>query len=220
MASQCMPDTLGFFRAWLKSPLRVASVAPSGRALADLMTRELDEDTGPVIELGPGTGSFTRAILARGVRQHELALIEFGDDFADLLRQRYPRARTLCMDAAELRRIDLFEGKLAGAIVSGLPLLSMSPRKVIGILNGAFAKLKADGAFYQFTYGPRCPVDGRVLDRLGLRAERIGGTFANLPPAAVYRIRRKDAFASNRGVDNRRTRGRELLSRTYPAAGG
>ncbi|KGD98512.1 MULTISPECIES: phospholipid methyltransferase [Rhizobium/Agrobacterium group] len=186
-----MAEALGFFQAWLKNPLRVAAIAPSSRSLANLITSEISHNTGPVIELGPGTGAFTRALIARGVRQEDLALIEFGSEFAAALHFHYPRARTLWMDAARLRAVDLFDGRAAGAVVSGLPLLSMPPRKVIAILTGAFRKMEPDGALYQFTYGPRCPVSLRLLDHLGLEAERIGGTLANLPPAAVYRIRRR-----------------------------
>lgn len=188
---QRMAEALGFFQAWLKNPLRVAAIAPSSRSLANLITSEISHNTGPVIELGPGTGAFTRALIARGVRQEDLALIEFGSEFAAALHFHYPRARTLWMDAARLRAVDLFDGRAAGAVVSGLPLLSMPPRKVIAILTGVFRKMEPDGALYQFTYGPRCPVSLRLLDHLGLEAERIGGTLANLPPAAVYRIRRR-----------------------------
>ncbi len=190
MKQQGTSEIFGFLRAWLKNPLRVAAVAPSGRALANLITSEITRNTGPVIELGPGTGVFTRTLIARGIKQEDLALIEFGPEFAAALHFHYPRARTLQMDAARLRAVELFEGRPAGAVVSGLPVLSMSPRKVIAILTGAFNKLRPDGAFYQFTYGPLCPVPPRLLNRLGLEAERIGGTLANLPPAAVYRIRR------------------------------
>lgn len=188
---QRMAETAGFFRAWLKNPMRVAAIAPSSSTLAKLITSEISHDTGPVIELGPGTGAFTRALIARGVRQEDLALVEFGSEFAAALELQYPRARMLQMDAARLRTIDIFGGRQAGAVVSGLPLLSMPPRKVMAILTGAFRKMTPDGAFYQFTYGPRCPVPRRLLDHLGLEAVRIGGTLANLPPAAVYRIRRR-----------------------------
>ncbi len=192
MEQHGMAEAFGFFRAWLRDPLRVAAIAPSGRALARLMTSEISCATGPVIELGPGTGAFTRALIARGVRQEDIALIEFGTDFAAELQVRYPRARTLRMDAARLQSADLFAGKSAGAVVSGLPLLSMPQRRVFAILSGAFGKMEPEAAFYQFTYGPRCPVPRRLLDRLGLDAERIGGTLANLPPAAVYRLRRRE----------------------------
>ncbi|CAH2405181.1 Phospholipid N-methyltransferase [Mesorhizobium escarrei] len=184
-------EVYGFFRAWLSDPLRVAAVVPSGRALESAITAEISSRTGPVIELGPGTGAFTRALIARGVRQEDLALIEYGSAFAVKLQFRFPRAHTLCMDASRLRNVELFGGTPAGAVVSGLPLLSMPPRKVIAILDGAFGKMRSDGAFYQFTYGPSCPVPRVLLDRLGLKATHIGRALANVPPAAVYRIRRR-----------------------------
>nr|WP_260693091.1 hypothetical protein [Rhizobium laguerreae] len=95
------------------------------------------------------------------------------------------------MDAAKLHDVVLFNGVRAGAVISGLPLLAMPPRKVLSILDGAFAHLRADGAFYQFTYGPRCPISRSLLDRLGLKANFIGHTFVNIPPAAVYPIRHR-----------------------------
>lgn len=186
-------EALQFFRAWLSDPLRVASVMPSGRALSALMVSEVSAETGPILELGPGTGVFTRALLGRGVAEENLALIEFGSEFAAKLHADFPRARTLWMNAARLRDVELFDGMPAGAVISGLPLLSMAPRTVYSIMEGAFAHLRANGAFYQFTYGPRCPVPRSLLDRLGLKATYLGGTFTNVPPAAVYRIqRRKD----------------------------
>lgn len=184
-------DILPFFQAWLSAPLRVASIMPSGQALADLITSEVSPATGAVLELGAGTGVFTRALLARGVHESDLTLIEAGADFALLLDQRFPKAHILRMNAARMARSDLLAGKSFGATISGLPLLSMSPRTVIAILNGAFQHLRPGGAFYQFTYGPRCPVHRALLERLGLKAVRIGGTVCNVPPAAVYRISRR-----------------------------
>ncbi|WP_421423264.1 class I SAM-dependent methyltransferase [Agrobacterium rosae] len=181
-----------FFQAWLRNPLRIAAIAPSGTALAKLITSEISADTGPVIELGPGTGVFSRALIGRGVPQTELALIEFEPKFAVALRTRYPQATVFRMDAARLSSVELFDRRPAGAIVSGLPLLSMSPLQVTKVLTAAFQKMSPGGAFYQFTYGLRCPVPAKVLRRLGLKAVRIGGTLANIPPAAVYRLRKID----------------------------
>lgn len=183
-------ERLHFVRAWLRSPLTVAAIAPSSRALARLITSEISASTIPVIELGPGTGSFTRALLARGVEEKDLALVEFGKSFAYALSASFPKANTLCMDAAAINTVKLFDGRPAGAVVSGLPLLSMPKPQVEAILRAAFGKLTPTGAFYQFTYGPGCPVPRTVLDRVGLEAERIGGTFINIPPATVYRLRR------------------------------
>ncbi len=95
-------DTASFLRAWLADPRRVSAITPSGMALARLVTAEITPATGPVLELGAGTGVFTRALLARGVQERDLTLLEYGVDFARLLGERFPRARVLSMDAARL----------------------------------------------------------------------------------------------------------------------
>lgn len=184
-------DAFLFFRAWLSAPFRVASITPSGRALSSLITAEISAKTGTVIELGPGTGVFTEALLDRGVAEENLVLVEYGEEFASQLGRRFPTAKTFHMDAAQLRKLPLHASAHVGAVVSGLPLLSMPVRKVHAILEGAFSHLRRNGAFYQFTYGPRCPIARPLLDRLGLKATHVGWTLANIPPAAVYRITRR-----------------------------
>ncbi|WP_082070366.1 rRNA adenine N-6-methyltransferase family protein [Bradyrhizobium sp. LTSP885] len=184
-------DFLSFFTAWMAAPGRVGAIAPSGAALAELITRDITANTGPVLELGPGTGAFTYQLLKRGLRQQDLTLVEYGSDFMRLLQLRFPGARVLWMDAGRLASERLFEGAPVGAVVSGLPLLNMSPRKVISIVGGAFSYLRPGGAFYQFTYGMRCPVRRPILDRLGLRATLVDRAILNMPPAAVYRLTRR-----------------------------
>lgn len=171
--------------------MRVASITPSSNALAALITSEIGPETSPVIELGPGTGVFTRALLARGVPPDRLLLVERGAEFAAMLQQRFPGVGVLTMDASELGQVDLFGGEPARAVISGLPFLSMPTRQILAVLDGSFAHLHQDGSFYQFTYGARCPVPRIILERLGLKASRIGRTFSNFPPAAVYRIQRR-----------------------------
>lgn len=185
-------DVLLFFRALASSPRTVGAVAPSGDNLASLITSEITEATGPVLELGPGTGVFTRALLARGVKETDLTLVEYGSDFMRILQARFPQARVLWMDAAQIISHDLFDAPL-GAVVSGLPLLNLSQTKVAAILSGAFRNLRRGGAFYQFTYGVQCPVAKPELDRLGLKAACMGRVLLNVPPASVYRITRKEA---------------------------
>jgi phosphatidylethanolamine/phosphatidyl-N-methylethanolamine N-methyltransferase len=189
-------DSVSFLRAWLRAPRRIGAVAPSGSALARLMTAHVSQLDGPVIELGPGTGALTRALLARGVPAHRLALIEADPHFAAALAQRYPEATILRMDAAQLGHTEpLFGEERACAVVSGLPLLSMPPQQVAAIIRGVFERqLSSNGMFYQFTYGPRCPLPPALLEQLGLEARRVGSALLNLPPAAVYCIRRRDSI--------------------------
>ena len=188
-----LASSLLFVRAWLSSPLRIGAVAPSSQGLARLITREIDARTGPVLELGPGTGVFTEALIARGVPEASLTLIELNDTFAELLARRFPKARIVRCNAARLDNGGIDADARFGAVVSGLPLLSMPVPTVYRIIGGAMRRLEPGGHIYQFTYGLRCPVHGTVLDRLGLRAEKIGTVVSNVPPASVYRISARDA---------------------------
>lgn len=187
-------EVLMFLKSWLQEPLRVGAIAPSGSVLADIITSEVSASTGHVIELGPGTGAFTARILQRGIQADRLTLVEHGKEFVTHLEKRFPGIRIVNMDAARLRQLTLADDELAGAVISGLPLLGMSTRKVISILDGAFSLLKPDGAFYQFTYSGRSPVSRTILDRLGIRATMIGKTLRNVPPASVYRFSRRQPF--------------------------
>ena len=133
-----MSDVIPFLCALLANPRRVGAIAPSGAALAEAITSEITPASAPVIELGPGTGAFTQRLLERGVPEDRLALVEYGSDFARLLEKRYSQARVLRMDATRLKRVELFNAEKAGAVVSGIPLLSMSARQMMAILSGAF----------------------------------------------------------------------------------
>jgi phospholipid N-methyltransferase len=182
------PAELGrFLRSWVSNPVAVGALAPSGRELARLMARGL----GPghrVLELGAGTGNLTSAILAAGVEPANLELVELDPRFVRLLEQRFPGVEVHALDALSIAaRLPHLAGRL-DFIVSGLPLLLLSRPRRMRLLKGAFSLLGSGGAFHQFTYGAKCPVERRVLHRLGLKAERIGIAPRNFPPAFVYRF--------------------------------
>jgi phospholipid N-methyltransferase len=184
-------DTLKFLQQWINAPLVVGAVAPSGPALAELITSRIDSYSAPVLELGPGTGVFSRALIARGLRERDLTLVESGAEFASMLKMRFPEARVLRMDAAVIGGTPELLPASFGAAVSGLPLLSMRARKVTDIVTGAFKLMRPGSALFQFTYGPSCPVPRAVMDQLGLQARKIGGALLNIPPASVYEITAK-----------------------------
>lgn len=191
-------DRLKFLLAWARRPLRIASVTPSGPSLAALMTRDLAPDSAPVLELGPGTGVFTRALEARGIAQRDLTLVEREAAFIPLLRARFPQATVLEGDAAEICRYGIARDVPYRAVVSGLPLPSLRRSDLRCLIAACLDRLAPDGAFYQFTYGPVCPVPAAMLRAFGLRAERIGSTLRNFPPAAVYRISRQGVTIDGR----------------------
>jgi phospholipid N-methyltransferase len=183
-------DLPTFLRAWLRDPITTASLVPSSQALARLITLQISSADGPVIELGPGTGVFTRALIARGVAESDLFLIEMQRPLVEVLRRRFPAACVLQMDATQLASIEIFDRRPATAAISGLPILWMPRPEARKLLRGLFARMLPGAALYQFTYQRRCPVPDELLASLGLGAKRIGWTLANFPPAAVYRISR------------------------------
>lgn len=181
-------DTFRFVLEWLRDPVGTAAIAPSGKALVSLITQAIDERAGAVLELGPGTGVFTQGLVARGVAECDLTLVEQNSAFARLLKQRFPHATVLSIDAADLSNSREAGTCAFGAAVCGLGLRNMGAGQVEAIMRAAFKRLKPGAALYLFTYGPRCSVPDEILDRLGLGAERVGTTLRNLPPASVYRI--------------------------------
>ncbi len=197
-----MRDQFKFLGQWAKNPLEIAAVSPSGQALARLMTKDIRPGLGPIIELGPGTGVFTRAAIGRGVLEEHIAMIELNPTFAEALSAQHPKAQIHNASATELQTMRLF-GREAGMVLSGLGLLSMPRHVVEAILVGAFDHLRPGGAFVQFTYGLRCPVAPDLLQQLGLEAHRIGWTWRNLPPATVYKITKTRSgmvSTSDRGI--------------------
>jgi phospholipid N-methyltransferase len=181
-----------FLRSWLNDPFAIGAVAPSGRPLAKLMTREIGAGS-RVIELGPGTGTVTREILARGVAERDLVLLEQCPEFSDLLERNYPDTTIIRGDATLPQdALDSQRGSI-DFVVSGLPLVLFSREQKARLLQASFEWLRDSGAFYQFTYGGRCPVDRRLLETTGLTARCIGFIALNMPPAFVYRIARVGA---------------------------
>src|ERR1700739_2544206 len=121
-----LDDEVRFLRSWIEKPLHVGAVMPSGRVLARTMAHYVDPHAeGPVVELGPGTGAITNALIERGVDQKRLVLVEYNPGFCALLRDRYPHAQVVQGDAYSLRdSLTHVLGLLASAVVSGLPLVT------------------------------------------------------------------------------------------------
>ncbi|MPZ39493.1 MAG: phospholipid methyltransferase [Rhizobiales bacterium] len=174
-----------FFRSLVEKPLTVGAFAPSGKALARVMAAYVDPTIpGPIVELGPGTGPVTEALVERGIDPQRLTLVEYDREFCRLLRQRFPGANVVRGDAYKLR--ETLAGVLrepAAAFVSGLPLFNKPLKMRLDLLNQAFALMKVEAPFVQFTYNAISPIPrshGRVF------AEASGRVWRNFPPARVW----------------------------------
>lgn len=185
-------DELRFFLHWLRRPGRIGAVVPSGPALAVALAAEIDaEAPGVVVELGPGTGRVTEALLAAGVDPGQLVAIERNASFCKPLRERFPEVQIVWGDARALQ--SLLQQNGAGpvkAVVSSLPLLNLSNQDRRAVFSQVAAILGASGVLVQYTYGPAEPVSAELGAELGLIGERANWVLANLPPAAVWRYRR------------------------------
>jgi len=186
-------DEARFFKTWFDSPLLTGAVSPSGRKLAARMAASVPlSGSGPVVELGPGTGPVTEALLERGFAPARLVLIEFNPEFCTLLRQRFPGVQVIEGDAyglvttlgqAGIHKID--------AVVSSLPLLTRPELERLRLLGEAFSLMPQHSPFVQFTYSLNSPVPlGEGETRIaGIEAEVSPTIWHNLPPARVWTYR-------------------------------
>ena len=180
-----LDDGMQFIRSWIEKPLSTGAVTPSSRALARTMARYVDpQASGPVIELGPGTGPVTEALVQRGIDPKRLILVEFNPDFCRLLRTRYPAATVVQGDAYRLR--SLLEATVrepAAAVVSGLPLVTKPLRTRLRLISEAIGLMAPGAPFVQFTYAMVPPIPKALT---GIKAEASELIWMNLPPARVW----------------------------------
>lgn len=187
--SNMLSDLAFFLKQAVLQPKQTSSLVPSSRALAKAMAAALSPATGPVVEFGPGTGTITRAILDQGVAPADLTLFEMNPAFAEELHSRFPGVTIHVTGAQDAPKH--IPGKV-GAVVSGLPLLSMPRSLRREIVGAAFEILRPDGFMVQFTYGQNAPLSAEGLASLGLRAEKTTKIWGNFPPAQVYILRQAD----------------------------
>ncbi len=168
----------------------MGAVMPSGKVLARTMAQYVDNNsTGPVVELGPGTGAITTALIERGIDQKRLVLVEYNPGFCALLRDRYPHARVVQGDAYTLRNsLRNVLGAPASAVVSGLPLVTKPMLTRLKLIRDAFVALAPGAPFVQFTYSVAPPIPKSLPGVSTEASERI---WMNLPPARVW-VYRKD----------------------------
>jgi phosphatidylethanolamine/phosphatidyl-N-methylethanolamine N-methyltransferase len=195
MPTATPPGTALFLKRWLRRPLAVGAVVPSGRWLTDRMARTtvaaMKGYPGHIIELGAGTGEVTKALLSVGIPTERLTLIERDPEMAGFLRRHFPGPRIIEGDAARLPQLLAAHGiEQVAAVVSSLPLLSLPGEIVDGIVRGVFDALPHGGAMVQFTYGPSPPVPQILRESLKLSGTRSARVWRNVPPAVVWTFTR------------------------------
>lgn len=184
-----LDDEVRFIRSWIEKPLSMGAVTPSGRMLARTMAQYVDINSeGPIVELGPGTGAITNALIQHGVDQSRLVLVEYSPNFCALLRERYPQATVVQADAYSLRDALWDALKVpASAIVSGLPLVTKPMLTRLRLIRESFAVMSPGAPFIQFTYSVAPPIPKSLP---GVQTEASERIWMNLPPARVWVYRK------------------------------
>ena len=181
-----------FIGSLCRNPSQIGCIAPSSPALARRIASLVDPASPSVIEIGAGTGAVTKALLDRGVAPEKLFAVELDARLAAYLRQQFPDVRVICGDASRLREMlprDLW-GQV-DSVVSSLPLRNMRPEVRHALISSALHSLAPNGQLIQFTYRFRCPVPNTGVPVTSERVQRI---WNNMPPATVWRFRKKSTL--------------------------
>lgn len=187
-------DEVRFLKSWLDKPLMTGAVAPSSPQLARLMASYVDPArSGLVVELGPGTGVVTQALIERGIARERIVSIEYNPDFCSLLRQRFPGVRFVHGDAYRMSQAIAglvgAERHPIAAVVSSLPLFTRPLPERTRLLDDSFSRMEPGAPFIQFSYALVSPVPHGATR---FEIERSSWVVRNLPPARVWIYRRFD----------------------------
>lgn len=184
MAVNTAAEHLNFLRGMILRPKKVGAITPSSPALANAIAAQVDPAReGPILELGPGTGVVTQALIERGVPEERLIAIEYDPEFAAMVQKRFPKVRVLQGDAFQFAQ--MLDGTVQqpyAAIVSGLPLLNFPAETRRALIESALDRLQLGAPYVQFSYGtkPSIPPTERYS------VKRAAVIWLNLPPARVW----------------------------------
>eukprot|EP00540_Astrosyne_radiata_P015310 CAMPEP_0116830826 /NCGR_PEP_ID=MMETSP0418-20121206/4982_1 /TAXON_ID=1158023 /ORGANISM="Astrosyne radiata, Strain 13vi08-1A" /LENGTH=178 /DNA_ID=CAMNT_0004459979 /DNA_START=1679 /DNA_END=2215 /DNA_ORIENTATION=+ len=171
----------------IKQPRLVGSIAPSSTRLANLIAREalsvIEKSGGLVVEIGPGTGCITRALLAHGVASENLVCVELDPVLHQYMTEQFPEIHTILGDAADVETLLSGRCTEVAVVVSGVPLKNLPLNKADVIIHSCCDMLKPYGKFIQFTYGISPPA---ITPKLTISRKFVGFVLLNLPPAFVW----------------------------------
>ncbi len=177
-------ESLKFLGKYIKNPRFTGAVWPSSRFLAGKMARfSLCPREAVVVELGPGTGPVTKALLDGGVAPENLYSIEFDPALASDLKARFPGVKVVNDSAENISTILGSDISRVKAIVSSLPLLSLPKTCVDEILRQVESVLPKGGRFVQFTYNIR--KSPQAYGFKSLKHVEASIVLMNVPPARV-----------------------------------
>ncbi|CDM56069.1 MULTISPECIES: phospholipid N-methyltransferase PmtA [Rhizobium] len=182
-------EEIRFFKGMMQGPKTVGSIVPTSSITARKMASVVNLHSGlPVLELGPGTGAITKAILGRGVKPENLVAVEYSTDFYEHLVRLYPGVNFINGDAFNLdKTLGDLKGQTFDSVVSAVPLLNFPMQARIALLESLLDRLPAGRPVVQISYGPVSPIIARP-DRYHI--QHFDFIVRNIPPAQLWIYRR------------------------------
>ncbi|TWU46061.1 16S ribosomal RNA methyltransferase KsgA/Dim1 family protein [Novipirellula aureliae] len=182
------------FQEWLREPTQVASVVPSSPVLLNqIVDRDCIKTASSIIDLGPGTGGTTEAILDRANDTCRVLAIEKTEGFIEPLRSIDDARLTIEHgDVIELERILLaHDVRSPDVILSGIPFSSLSPDAAASIMQSIHRVLASDGTF--IAYQLRNDV-ARYAEKHFGTPESTEMVWLNIPPLTIYTWRKNGPY--------------------------
>ncbi|AJD39703.1 methyltransferase domain-containing protein [Rhizobium sp. SEMIA 4085] len=182
-------EEIRFFKGMMQGPKTVGSIVPTSSITARKMASVIHLNSGlPVLELGPGTGAITKAILGRGVKPENLVAIEYSTDFYEHLVRLYPSVRFINGDAFALdKTLGDLKDQTFDSVVSAVPLLNFPMQARIALLESLLDRIPAGRPVVQISYGPVSPIIARP-ERYHI--QHFDFIVRNIPPAQLWIYRR------------------------------
>jgi phosphatidylethanolamine/phosphatidyl-N-methylethanolamine N-methyltransferase len=187
--AQKFDDELKFFKGWIDKPKAVGSIIPTSSVTARRMASVVDITSGlPVLEVGPGTGVITKAILKHGVKPADLYTVEYSHDFVVHLKRNYPGVNVIEGDAFDLdKTLGAKAGLKFDSVVSGVPLLNFPVAARVRYVESLLDRIPQGRPIVQLTYGPKSPLPPGLGD---YSVERFDFIIRNIPPTTLWVYRR------------------------------
>ena len=182
-------EEIRFFKSWIDKPKAVGSVLPTSgvtaRRMASVVT--LGSEL-PVLELGPGTGVISKAILERGIRPEQLYSVEYTKSFIKPLQERFPGVNFIHGDAFDLDSVmsDMKDQKF-DSIVSAIPLLNFPVPQRVKYIKSLLDYVNPGRPIMQMSYGPVSPVPP---DWETYSVEPYDWIVRNVPPVRLWVFRK------------------------------
>ncbi|GEO83702.1 MULTISPECIES: phospholipid N-methyltransferase PmtA [Alphaproteobacteria] len=182
-------EEIRFFKGMMQGPKTVGAIAPTSSITARRMASVVNPHSSlPVLELGPGTGVITKAILACGVRPENLVSIEYSEDFYDHLVQTYPGVNFIHGDAFDLQKtLGPRADQMFDSVISAVPLLNFPMSERIRMLEALLDRLPPGRPVMQISYGAVSPI---IAKPESYHIQHFDFVMRNIPPAQLWIYRR------------------------------